>query len=149
MVGFASAHWHATRISRIMGAAGERVIPLIELHRLPANHPELETTLEPGELMTAVEVPPLSFGARSLYVKVRDRASFAFALVSVAVAVDVADGSVRDARIALGGVGTKPWRAHEAEDALRGRLATVESYRVAAEAAMAGAVQRGHQGCKN
>jgi len=133
---------------RILGAAGERVIPLIELHRLPANHPELETTLEPGELMTAVEVPPLSFGARSLYVKVRDRASFAFALVSVAVAVDVADGSVRDARIALGGVGTKPWRAREAEDALRGRPATVESYRVAAEAAMAGAVQRVHNGFK-
>ena len=133
---------------RILGAAGERVIPLIELHRLPANHPELETTLEPGELMTAVEVPPLSFGARSLYVKVRDRASFAFALVSVAVAVDVADGSVRDARIALGGVGTKPWRAREAEDALRGRPATVESYRVAAEAAMAGAVPRVHNGFK-
>ena len=133
---------------RILGAAGERVIPLIELHRLPANHPELETTLEPGELMTAVEVPPLSFGARSLYVKVRDRASFAFALVSAAVAVDVADGSVRDARIALGGVGTKPWRAREAEDALRGRPATVESYRVAAEAAMAGAVPRVHNGFK-
>jgi xanthine dehydrogenase YagS FAD-binding subunit len=133
---------------RILGPAGERVIPLAELHRLPGDHPELETTLEPGELITAAEVPPLSFGARSLYLKVRDRASFAFALVSAAVAVDVAGGSVRDARIALGGVGTKPWRAREAEDVLRGRPATVESYRAAAEAAMAGAAPRVHNAFK-
>jgi xanthine dehydrogenase YagS FAD-binding subunit len=133
---------------RILGSAGERVIPLAELHRLPGDHPERETTLEPGELITAVEVPPLSFALRSLYLKVRDRASFAFALASAAVALDVAGGTIRDARVALGGVGTKPWRAPEAEAVLRGRPAAVETYRAAADAALAGAVPRVHNGFK-
>jgi len=133
---------------RILGSASERVIALAELHRLPGDHPERENTLEPGELITAVEVPPLSFASRSLYLKVRDRASFAFALASAAVALDVGGGMVRDARIALGGVGTKPWRAPEAEDVLRGRPATVDSYRAAADAALAGAMPRVHNGFK-
>jgi xanthine dehydrogenase YagS FAD-binding subunit len=133
---------------RILGAAGERVILLAELHRLPGDNPERETTLGPGELITAVEVPPLSFASRSLYLKVRDRASFAFALASAAVALDVAGRTIRDARVALGGVGTKPWRARDAEDVLRGRPATVDSYRAAAEAALAGAVPRAHNGFK-
>jgi xanthine dehydrogenase YagS FAD-binding subunit len=133
---------------RILGSAGERLIAMTELHRLPGDSPERETTLEAGELITAVEVPPLSFATRSLYLKVRDRASFAFALASAAVALDVADGAIRDARVGLGGVGTKPWRAREAEDALRGRPATVDSYRAAAEAALAGAVPGVHNGFK-
>ena len=121
---------------------GERAIPIRELHRVPGNHPEIETTLAPGELITAVEIPPLPFAARSLYLKVRDRASYAFALASAAVAIDLDRGTVRDARVALGGVGTVPWRSREAEDALRGRPAGIATYRGAAEAALAGAVPR-------
>ncbi|GGE15137.1 oxidoreductase [Aureimonas endophytica] len=117
------------------GPDGARRLPLAELHRLPGERPDLETELRPGELITAVEVPPLAFAARSAYRKVRDRASYAFALVSVAAALDLAeDGTVRDVRLALGGVGPKPWRAHAAEAALRGQGATVESFRRAAEA---------------
>ena len=127
---------------RILGPSRERVIPLTELHQLPGDHPEIETTLEHGELITAVEIPPLPFAVNSLYLKVRDRASFAFALASAAVALDVDAGTIRDARVALGGVGTKPWRSPEAEEMLRGRRAGVESYRAAAQAALEGAQPR-------
>jgi xanthine dehydrogenase YagS FAD-binding subunit len=113
---------------------GERAVPLTELHRQPGEHPEIETVLRPGELITAVELPPLAFAAHSAYRKVRDRASYAFALVSVAAAVDLADGIVRDVRLALGGVATKPWRAWRAEETLRGRPASQESFRAAVEA---------------
>src|SRR2546423_2089153 len=133
---------------RILGPDGERVTPLAELHRLPGDRPDRETTLAPGELITAVDVPPLAFAARSLYLKVRDRASFAFALASAAVAVDVRDGTVRDARIALGGVGTKPWRAAGGGEEPRGRRAGRDAYRAAADAALAGAVPRAHNAFK-
>lgn len=116
------------------GAEGTRGIPLTEFHTLPGDHPETETVLRPGELITAVEVPPLPFAAHSAYRKVRDRASYAFALASVAAAVDVEDGTVRDVRLALGGVATKPWRAHRAEQALRGQAATAGNFRAAARA---------------
>jgi xanthine dehydrogenase YagS FAD-binding subunit len=129
-------------VVRTMGPEGERAIPLAELHRLPGDHPEIETTLAPGELITAVEIPALPFATRSLYLKVRDRASYAFALASAAVAIDLSNGTVRDARVALGGVGTVPWRSREAEDALRGRPAGVATYRAAADAALASAVPR-------
>ena len=132
----------------VRGVNGDRIIPLAEVHRLPGDHPERETTLEAGDLITAVEVPPLSFAARSTYIKVRDRTSYAFALASAAVALDVEQGTVREARIALGGVGTKPWRSREAEGALRGKRAERASYRAAAEAALAGAVPRAHNGFK-
>jgi xanthine dehydrogenase YagS FAD-binding subunit len=118
---------------------GERAVPLTDLHRLPGDHPEIETVLQPGELITAVELPPLAFAAHSAYRKVRDRASYAFALVSVAAALDLDGGSIRDARLALGGVATKPWRAWRAEDVLRGAPATRESFRAAAEAELADA----------
>ena len=118
---------------------GERVIPLTDLHRLPGEHPEIETVLEPGELITAVELPPLAFAAHSAYRKVRDRASYAFALVSVAAAVDLDGGNVRDVRLALGGVATKPWRAWRAEEVLRGGPATPERFRAAADAELAAA----------
>ena len=131
-----------------LGPEGERAIPMAELHRLPGDHPEIETTLLSGELIAAVEIPALPFAARSVYVKVRDRASYAFALASAAVAVDLDDGMVRDARVALGGVGTVPWRSRAAEDALRGRPAGVTTYRAAAEAALAGAVPRKHNAFK-
>lgn len=121
------------------GPGGARTVPLTELHRLPGDHPETETVLEPGELITAVELPSLSWARRSTYRKVRDRASYAFALVSVAAALDVRRGEVRDVRIALGGVAPKPWRARAAEAALTGGPATVAAFRAAAEAELAAA----------
>lgn len=119
------------------GPNGQRRIPLTDLHRLPGEEPERDTVLEHGELITAVDLPPLAFATNSRFRKVRDRASYAFALVSVAAALDVADGAVGDARIALGGVAHKPWRATRAEDALRGAPATERSFREAAEAELA------------
>jgi xanthine dehydrogenase YagS FAD-binding subunit len=110
-------------------------IPLTELHRLPGDTPEVETTLPPGALITAVSVPRLGFA--STYRKVRDRASYAFAVASIAAALDVVDGTVRDVRIAWGGVAPKPWRAYEAEAALRGGPATEEAFRAAADASLA------------
>jgi xanthine dehydrogenase YagS FAD-binding subunit len=120
-------------------ADGGRTVPLTELHRLPGDHPEIETVLRPGELITSVELPALPLAARSSYRKVRDRASYAFALVSVAAALEVDGGAVRDVRLALGGVATKPWRARRAEDALRGRPASADSFRAAADAELADA----------
>lgn len=124
---------------RVQGRDGIRMLPFTELHVEPDAHPERETTLKPGDVITAIDLPPLPFGKRSLYLKVRDRASFAFALASAAVALDVQSGTVRDARVALGGVGTKPWRSHEAEQILLGKPATDEAFRAAANAALAGA----------
>src|SRR5438874_12589918 len=98
-------------VVRVLGPNGERIIPLTSFHRLPDNEPQRDTVLEPGELITAVELPPLAFGTQSHYRKVRDRASYAFALVSVAAAIDVVDGIIRDSRIAFGGVAHIPWRA--------------------------------------
>lgn len=136
-------------VVHLRGAAGERTLPLTDLHRLPAGRPDQETVLEPGELVAAVELPALPFAARSTYRKVRDRASYAFALVSVAAALDLAeDGTVRDVRLALGGVAHKPWRAWKAEEALRGRPATAASFREAAEAELAGAAPLRDNGFK-
>jgi len=121
-------------IVRVLGPQGERTIPLVDFYRLPGDEPQRDTVLEHGELITAVDLPPLAFATRSHYRKVRDRASYAFALVSVAAALDVADGVVRDVRIALGGVAHVPWRAVRAEAALRGAPATGEVFGRAAEA---------------
>jgi xanthine dehydrogenase YagS FAD-binding subunit len=125
---------------RVRGAGAERTIPLTEFHVLPGAHPERETVLRAGEVITAIDVPALPFARRSLYLKVRDRASYAFALASAAVAVDVTNGRIRDARVALGGVGTKPWRSTAAERVLVGKPATAATFRAAAGAALAGAV---------
>jgi xanthine dehydrogenase YagS FAD-binding subunit len=124
---------------RVLGPQGERTIPLVEFYRLPGNEPQRDTVLEHGELITAVDLPPLPFATRSHYRKVRDRASYAFALVSVAAALDVAGGVVRDVRIALGGVAHVPWRAVRAEAVLRGAPATEEVFGRAAEAELADA----------
>lgn len=121
-------------IVHLRSASGERTLPLIELHRLPKEHPEIETVLEPGQLITTVELPPLSFAARSTYRKVRDRSSYAFALVSVAAALELDGGTIKDARLALGGVAHKPWRASKAEATLQGKPATEASFHAAAEA---------------
>jgi len=118
------------------GAGRERAIPFGEFHTLPGDHPEVESALEPGELVTHVELPASPFAAHAHYVKVRDRAAFAFALASAAVGLDVADGKIRAARIALGGVATKPWRAVEAEQALIGQAPNRASFERAAAAAL-------------
>ena len=127
-------------VVQVSGPAGERSIPVVELHRLPGDTPERDTVLEHGELITAVDVPPLGFAARSAYRKVRDRASYAFAVGSVAAAARVADGTVTDVRLAFGAVAHKPWRALIAEEALRGRPATRENFLAAADAELAAAV---------
>jgi len=124
---------------RVQGPRGERVIPLTEFYIPYGEDPARETVLEHGELITAVDLPALPFAARSHYLKVRDRASYAFALASAAVALDVQGGKIAQARIALGGVGTKPWRSLDAEKALAGRAPGPDAYRAAAEAALKGA----------
>jgi xanthine dehydrogenase YagS FAD-binding subunit len=126
-------------VIRIHGSNGQREVPFMELHRLPGDEPERDTTLSRGDLITAVDVPALAFAANSRYRKVRDRASYAFALVSVAAALDVADGIVRDVRIGLGGVAHKPWRAQRAEQMLRGQRANEANFRAAAKAELADA----------
>jgi xanthine dehydrogenase YagS FAD-binding subunit len=126
-------------VVRVLGPNGERTIPLVGFHRLPGDEPQRDTVLEHGELITAVDLPPLALATRSHYCKIRDRASYAFALVSVAAALDVVDGMVRDVRIAFGGVAHVPWRAREAEAVLRGAAATEETFRRAADAELADA----------
>jgi xanthine dehydrogenase YagS FAD-binding subunit len=122
-------------VVQVVGPRGPREVALEDLHRLPGDAPERDTTLAHGELITHVDLPALPIAARSAYRKVRDRASYAFALVSVAAAVQVGeDGVVEDVRIALGGVAHKPWRASRAEDALRGEPASEASFRAAAHA---------------
>jgi xanthine dehydrogenase YagS FAD-binding subunit len=116
------------------GQNGQREIALLDLHRLPGDTPHIETELRDGELITAVTLPPNGFANHSIYRKVRDRASYAFALVSVAVGLDIEDGRVREVRLALGGVAHKPWRAHAAEAALIGHPARLEMFREAVEA---------------
>jgi xanthine dehydrogenase YagS FAD-binding subunit len=126
-------------VVRVQGPEGERAIPVAALYRLPGDEPERDTVLEHGELITAVDLPEMPMARRSLYRKVRDRASYAFALVSVAVAIELDGDRVRDVRIALGGVAHKPWRAERAEEALRGAPAAEDAFRAAAEAELADA----------
>jgi xanthine dehydrogenase YagS FAD-binding subunit len=129
-------------VVEVQSVRGKREIPLVELHRLPGDAPHLETMLAADEMITAVSLPAAV--GPSGYRKVRDRASFAFALVSVAAAMDVQDDTVVAVRLALGGVAPKPWRAYEAERLLTGAPATEESFRAAAEVELAQAV--GHPG---
>ncbi|MFD3523032.1 FAD binding domain-containing protein [Streptomyces sp. NPDC058653] len=119
-----------------VGPSGARAIPIDDFYLLPGSTPEVEHPLERGELIVAIEVPPTPLAERSLYLKFRDRQSYEFALVSVAVAVDVTEGRIADVRIALGGVGTKPWRAGRAEAALTGGPATREAFADAAAVEM-------------
>ena len=126
-------------VVHVHGRSGERRLPVTELHRLPGDRPDIETTLEPGDLITSITLPPSPLAAHSGYRKVRDRASYAFALVSVAAALRVEGGRVADVRLALGGVAHKPWRAWRAEEALRGAPATADAFAEAAEAELAAA----------
>jgi xanthine dehydrogenase YagS FAD-binding subunit len=133
---------------RVRGAAGERAISMLDFHRLPGDEPHVETRLVPGELITAVDVPPSAFVRHCAYIKVRDRASFAFALVSVAVAFRVHEGLIRDARVALGGVAHKPWRAFGAEQLLVDTPVDAAPLEEAAEAAVGGARALRHNAFK-
>ena len=130
------------------GPKGDRAIPVTDFHLIPGDTPERETVLEHGELITAVELPAAPWAARSHYLKVRDRASYEFALAAAAVALDLADGVVKAARIALGGIATKPWRAAEAEKGLIGQKPGAPAFAAAAETATKGAVPRQFNGFK-
>jgi xanthine dehydrogenase YagS FAD-binding subunit len=132
----------------LRGIGGERTLPLTDLHRLTEDHPERETVLEPGELITAIELPALPFAQHSTYRKVRDQASYAFALVSVAAALELNGGVIIDVRLALGGVAPKPWRAWKAEQALRGQPATPASFLAAIDAELADARPLRHNAFK-
>ncbi|MEV5238039.1 xanthine dehydrogenase family protein subunit M [Streptomyces cinnamoneus] len=133
---------------RIRGRGGERVVPLTEFYRVPGSTPHVENVLAHGELITHLEIPLLPPGARSGYLKVRDRASYEFALASVAAALVIDDGRIRAARLALGGVGTVPWRVPRAEELLRDAAPDAEVFSAAAEAALSGAVAQSGNGFK-
>jgi xanthine dehydrogenase YagS FAD-binding subunit len=126
-------------VVRVTGPNGERAIPFAEFHRLPGDRPDLDTTLQAGELITSVDLPPPLFADHSKYLKVRDRASYAFALVSVAAALQMDGGTVKSARIALGGVAHKPWRAQATEQALVGKSLDKATLQTAAALAVQGA----------
>jgi xanthine dehydrogenase YagS FAD-binding subunit len=132
----------------VEGPAGARAIPFADFHRLPGETPDVDTSLQSGELITSVDLPGSSAGLRSAYRKVRDRASYAFALVSVAAAMRLTDGRVGDVRLALGGVAHKPWRATAAERLLRGMIPAPDVFARAADAELEAAVPRAHNGFK-
>jgi len=132
----------------VTGAAGERSIPITEFYLVPGSTPEHENVLRAGEVITHVTLPALADGAKSHYLKRRDRASYEFALASAAVIVEMSGRQIHRARIAMGGVGTKPWRSPEAEHALAGREANEKTFRSAADAALHGAVPRRNNGFK-
>ena len=132
----------------VLNSRGERTIPFTELHRLPEDRPQDDTTLMPGDLITAIELPAPPAGRRSAYRKVRDRASYAFALVSVAAALEMEGGTVKGVRLALGGVAHKPWRALKFEQYLTGRAATRENLAAAASEEFVAARPLSHNGFK-
>ena len=132
----------------VRAAAGQRSVPLIDFHRLPGATPHIETVLEPGDVITAITVPATAAARRSHYLKVRDRASFEFAVVSAAVALEIDGARIRQARIAVGGVGTKPWRLPRVEAALAGASLDPAALRRAAALAAQGAQGRGHNDFK-
>jgi xanthine dehydrogenase YagS FAD-binding subunit len=145
----ANALYALDAVVRVRGARGrERTIPVGEFHRLPGDTPEKDTNLAHGELIVAIELPRSNFAKNSYYLKVRDRASYAFALVAVAAALELDGRRVRQARVVLGSVAHKPWRSMEAEAALAGMPASEESFRRAAEAALAGAKPLAHNAYK-
>ena len=124
-------------VVKVQDATGkERSIPFAEFHRLPADTPDVDNNLRQGELITAIQLPKSNFAANSYYLKIRDRSSYAFALVSVAAGLQIRDNIIREAPVAMGGVSHKPWRAAEAEKYLTGKAPTDENFRAAAETEM-------------
>ncbi|MDB5008428.1 MAG: FAD-binding molybdopterin dehydrogenase [Mucilaginibacter sp.] len=135
-------------VIHVQGIKGTRAIPFNEFHLLPGNTPHRENTLRQDELIIAVELPPISYAGRSHYLKVRDRSSYEFALASAAVALNFDNGRIKEARVAFGGIGTKPWRATLAEKVLTGAIASEQTYRTAAEAALSEAKSYKHNAFK-
>jgi xanthine dehydrogenase YagS FAD-binding subunit len=145
----ANALYALDAVVRVRGAGGrERAIPIGDFHRLPGDAPEKDTNLQHGELIVALELPKSNFARNSYYLKVRDRASYAFALVAVAAALELDGGAIKQARVVLGGVAHKPWRSREAEAALAGKPASEESFRRAAEVALRDAKPLAHNAYK-
>jgi len=132
----------------VQGPKGSREIAIGDFHLLPGNTPDRETVLKPGDLITHVTLPPPKAGSKQVYLKLRDRASYEFALASAAIVITLAGGNVTYARIAMGGVGTKPWRSHEAETFLVGKPASAANFRKTAEAALHGAKAQSENGFK-
>jgi xanthine dehydrogenase YagS FAD-binding subunit len=128
----------------VIGPRGEREIPFADFHRLPDDTPQRDTNLGADELITSIELPPRGFAANYTYLKIRDRLSYAFALVSVAVGLELDGGNIREARFALGGVAHKPWRKAEAEAALRGKAANETAFAEAADLVLRDAKGFGH-----
>ena len=135
-------------VVQVSGAKGDRTIPFSEFHRLPGDTPQIDTVLQPGELITAVDLPNSPFAEKSHYLKVRDRTSYAFAVVSVASALDINNGTIRNARMALGGVAHKPWRAVAAEKILIGAKPNEQTFQAAAEETLKGAKGYKHNAFK-
>ncbi len=145
----ANALYALDAVVRVRGAGGrERTIPINEFHRLPGDTPEKDTNLEHGELIVGIELPQSNFAKNSYYLKVRDRASYAFALVAVAAALDLEGNRIRQARLVLGSVAHKPWRSREAEAVLSGKRASEESFRQAADTALSDAKPLAHNAYK-
>jgi xanthine dehydrogenase YagS FAD-binding subunit len=145
----ANALYALDAVVRIRGANGrERTIPVQDFHRLPGDAPHKDNNLEHGELIVGIELPKNNFADKSYYLKVRDRASYAFALVAVAAALETVGDNIKQARVVLGSVAHKPWRSMEAEKALVGKPATAETFKLAAEAALAGAKPLAHNAYK-
>jgi xanthine dehydrogenase YagS FAD-binding subunit len=132
----------------VTGPKGKRTIPIADFHRLPGNTPQLDTNLKPDELITAVELPAPKFAKHSYYLKVRDRQSYAFALVSVAAGLEMSGNTIQSAGLALGGVAHKPWRSPEAEKFLVGTIASPDAFKKAADLAVAGAKPQEHNAFK-
>ena len=135
-------------VVQVTGPTGNRSIPVIDFHRLPGNTPQRDTVLEPGELITAIDLPTPKLAGNSHYLKVRDRASYAFAIVSVATRLAVENGIIREVRIALGGVAHKPWRLPEVERSMVGLQANEATFRNAAQQLLAGAKPYEHNAFK-
>ncbi|WP_442591559.1 FAD binding domain-containing protein [Pedobacter sp. AW31-3R] len=135
-------------VIEVTGPKGKRSIPMADFHRLPGKNPELDSTLDKREVITGLVIPDNNFAKNTTYLKVRDRASYAFALVSVAVAMEMEGNVIKDIRLAMGGVAHKPWRLTAAENMLKGKAAVMENFKLAAEVAMKGAVAYGHNDFK-
>jgi len=135
-------------IVHVVGPAGPRIIAFSDFHRLPGDTPQRDTNLEPDEIIAAIELPPKGFGTNYSYLKIRDRLSYAFALVSVAAALELEGDTIKEARLALGGVAHKPWRVTAAEAALRGQRADAGAFAQAADLVLHGAKGFGHNDFK-
>jgi xanthine dehydrogenase YagS FAD-binding subunit len=135
-------------VVQVTGSGGERSIAFADFHRLPGDTPHVDNTLAPDEIITAIDLPPKGFADHYAYLKIRDRVSFAFALVSVAVGLTMDGTTIRTARIALGGVAHKPWRVPDAEVLLEGQQANEDTFRRFADACLAGARAHTHNGFK-